>query len=86
MKAVRVYIDGFNLRFGIEQSGWKLNYKSFRSWLRDKYGATEATLFLGLVPDKFELIIAFNHTDMRLSFAQHLPLKTARSKAMLMEN
>ena len=34
------YVDASNLKFGIEQSGWKLDYKSFRSWLRDKFGAS----------------------------------------------
>ena len=52
------YIDASNLRFGIIQSGWKLDYKSFRSWLRDKFGVSKAILFMGLVPENFEL---YNH-------------------------
>lgn len=41
MKRV-AYIDASNLKFGVKQSGRKLNYKSFRSWLRDKFNVNEA--------------------------------------------
>ena len=49
---VIAYIDASNLKFGIKQSGWEIDYISFRSWLRDKFGVTKAILFLGLIPDK----------------------------------
>ncbi len=48
------YIDASNLKFGIKQSKWKLDYKSFRSWLRDKFGVSRAVLFIGLLPDNSE--------------------------------
>ena len=38
------YIDASNLRFWVAQSGWELDYKSFRSWLRDKFWVTKAIL------------------------------------------
>ena len=46
------YIDASNLKFGVAQSGWKFDYKSFRSWLRDKFGVSRATLFMGLIIEK----------------------------------
>ena len=52
------YINASNLKFGIEQSGWELDYKSFRSWLRDKFGVSRVILFMGLIPDNAEL---YNH-------------------------
>ncbi len=39
-----VYIDASNLKFGIKQSNWELDYKVFRSWLRDKFCASRAIL------------------------------------------
>jgi uncharacterized LabA/DUF88 family protein len=45
------YIDASNLKFGVEQSGWELDYKKFRGWLRDKFGVTHAKIFLGLRPE-----------------------------------
>ncbi|TSC55869.1 MAG: Uncharacterized protein G01um101418_558 [Parcubacteria group bacterium Gr01-1014_18] len=44
------YIDGANLYKGLEQLGWKLDYKRFRIWLSEKYRVSHAYLFLGLVP------------------------------------
>jgi hypothetical protein len=44
------YIDGANLHKGVEELGWKLDYKRFRTWLAEKYGVKEAYLFLGLIP------------------------------------
>jgi uncharacterized LabA/DUF88 family protein len=49
MKKVVAYIDASNLKFGVEQSNWKLDYVSFRSWLRDKFSVSKAIIFIGLV-------------------------------------
>jgi len=44
------YIDAANLYNGIKQLGWKLDYARFRIWLQDKYGISQAYLFIGLIP------------------------------------
>lgn len=44
------YIDGANLHRGIESQGWKLDYRKFKVWLREKYGVQTAYLFIGLIP------------------------------------
>src|SRR3990167_8923615 len=44
------YIDGANLHRGIESLGWKLDYRKFRVWLREKYGVQKAYIFIGLIP------------------------------------
>lgn len=49
------YIDGANLHKGIADLGWRLDYKRFRVWLRDKYGVETAYLFIGLMPEKKDL-------------------------------
>jgi uncharacterized LabA/DUF88 family protein len=43
------YIDGANLHKGVETLGWKLDYKKFRVWLRDKYSIEVAKIFMGKV-------------------------------------
>ena len=43
------YIDGANLHKGIEELGWRLDYKRFRVYLRDKYSVQRAYIFLGFV-------------------------------------
>lgn len=50
MKCI-AYIDASNLKFGIIQSNWELDYKSFRSWLRDKFRVETAILFMGHIPE-----------------------------------
>ena len=49
------YIDGANLHKGTASLGWKLDYKRFRIWLRDKYGIENAYLFIGLISDNKDL-------------------------------
>ncbi len=44
------YIDGANLHRGITDFGWKLDYKRFRIWLTEKYGVSNAYIFIGLIP------------------------------------
>ncbi|MBI2062426.1 MAG: NYN domain-containing protein [Candidatus Yanofskybacteria bacterium] len=49
------YIDGANLHKGIADLRWKLDYKRFRVWLKDKYGIETAYLFIGLVLENKDL-------------------------------
>jgi len=42
------YIDGANLYNGSNSLGWKLDYRRFRVWLKDKYSVERAYLFIGL--------------------------------------
>ncbi len=53
-----VYIDGANLHKGVAGLGWKLDYKKFRVWLKDKYSIEKAYLFLGLIP-KYKNLYTF---------------------------
>ena len=43
------YIDGANLHKGILELGWRMDYKRFRIFLREKYGVSKAYIFLGFV-------------------------------------
>jgi uncharacterized LabA/DUF88 family protein len=49
------YIDASNLKFGIAQSAWKMDYRKFHGWLRDKFGITQTLLFMGLKPENADL-------------------------------
>jgi len=44
------FIDSQNLNLAIQGQGWKLDFKRFRRYLLDKYGAVKAFLFIGFVP------------------------------------
>ncbi|MBI2049935.1 MAG: NYN domain-containing protein [Candidatus Staskawiczbacteria bacterium] len=43
------YIDGANLYNGTEELDWKLDYKKFRKWLKDKYNIINAYFFIGYI-------------------------------------
>ena len=45
------FIDSQNLYKSLHKDqGWKLDYGRFRVYLRDKYGVTNAFLFIGYIP------------------------------------
>lgn len=44
------FIDSQNIIQGVENLGWKLDWRRFRRYLYDKYNVTRAILFLGYVP------------------------------------
>ena len=50
MEKMNIYIDGNNLYRAAKELGFKINYKKFRGWLRQKYNPTNVYLFIGLVP------------------------------------
>ena len=52
---VIAYIDGANLHKGVEGLGWKLDYRRFRVWLKEKHKVETAYLFIGLVPGNKDL-------------------------------
>jgi uncharacterized LabA/DUF88 family protein len=74
------YVDASNLKFGIEQSGWKLNYKSFHSWLRDKFNVSKVILFMGLIPDNFEIYNYLQSIGYDISFKPTITSKEGRTK------
>lgn len=45
------FIDTQNLHLGIKSLGWRLDWKKFRIYLKEKYKVKNAFLFLGHVPD-----------------------------------
>jgi uncharacterized LabA/DUF88 family protein len=44
------FIDSQNLNLGVKSQGWKLDWRKFRQYLRNKYNASKAYLFIGKVP------------------------------------
>lgn len=46
-ETVYAFIDSQNLNLGVKSLGWKLDWRKFRLYLRNKYGVTTAFLFIG---------------------------------------
>lgn len=64
------YIDGANLHKGVDELGWKLDYRKFRSWIRQKFGVFEACLFLGLIPRNASLYTSLQSSGYKLFFKE----------------
>ncbi len=64
------YIDGANLHKGVVSSAWKLDYRRFRSWVRQKFGVTDAYLFIGLMSKHADLYTSLQSTGYKLVFKE----------------
>lgn len=64
------YIDGANLHKGVESSAWKLDYRKFRSWIRQKFNVDEASLFIGLMPKHANLYTVLQDAGYKLVFKE----------------
>lgn len=49
------FIDARNLNLGIQDLGWKLDYKRFKKYLQDKYKISTAYFFIGYLPNNKKL-------------------------------
>lgn len=47
---VYAFIDSQNLNLGVRSLGWKMDWRKFRQYLRNKYNVTKAYLFIGYLP------------------------------------
>jgi uncharacterized LabA/DUF88 family protein len=54
------FIDSQNLNLGIRSQGWKLDFKKFRIYLRDRFSVEQAFLFIGYVEGNQDL-----YTDLQ---------------------
>ena len=55
---VYAFIDSNNLHLGVLSQGWKLDWRKFRQYLRNKYNVNKAYLFIGQVAGN-EALYAF---------------------------
>ena len=49
------FIDSQNLHLGIRALGWKLDYRKFKIYLKEKYRVNKAYLFIGFIPSNQKL-------------------------------
>lgn len=62
------FIDAQNLNLGIQSLGWKLDYKKFRRYLKEKYAVEVAYMFLGYVPKNQRLYSSLQKAGFVLNF------------------
>jgi uncharacterized LabA/DUF88 family protein len=57
---VFAFIDSQNVNVSTQKFGWKMDWRKFRRFLKDKYGVTKAYMFIGYVPE-YEDMYEFLH-------------------------
>jgi uncharacterized LabA/DUF88 family protein len=62
------FIDSQNLNLGIRAQGWRLDYRKFRVYLKEKYGVSKAFLFLGYIPKNQQLYDALKQYGYEIIF------------------
>lgn len=62
------FIDAQNLYLGIRELGWKLDYKRFRVYLREKYQVSKAFIFIGYLKKNEGLYDALKRWGYTLIF------------------
>ncbi|HLZ14679.1 MAG TPA: NYN domain-containing protein [Candidatus Saccharimonadales bacterium] len=65
---VYAFIDSQNLNLGVRSSGWRIDYKKFRLYLKNKYGVDRAFMFIGLVSNNQKLYTKLQETGFILVF------------------
>ena len=84
------FIDSQNLNLGTSKNifrgkmllykGWKLDYKRFRIYLKDKYKAEKAFLFIGLIPENQKLYDSLTKYGFELIFKPTVKDRSGKPK------
>ena len=67
------FVDGNNLNMGIQAFGWKLDYKKFRVYLREKFGVKIAYYFIGYIQENQDLYSYLQNAGYILIFKPTIP-------------
>jgi uncharacterized LabA/DUF88 family protein len=67
------FIDSQNLNLGIQKLGWKLDYRKFRVYLKEKYAVEKAYLFIGFLPLNQVLYDNLQEAGFVLKFKPTIP-------------
>lgn len=69
------FIDSQNLNLGIKSQGWKLDWKKFRQYIRNKYNVSKAYLFIGQIAGNESLYTYLQESGYILIFKPTLEHK-----------
>jgi uncharacterized LabA/DUF88 family protein len=73
------FIDSQNLNLGVQSQGWKLDFKKFRIFIRDKYSVGKAFLFIGYIPANKNLYEHLKIDGYKLIFKPVLERKRGKT-------
>ena len=74
------FIDSQNVNLSIKELGWTLDFRRFRTYLKDQYGVNKVFLFIGYIPTNQDLYISLQSYGYVLVFKPTLTLPTGKPK------
>ena len=74
------FIDSQNLNLSIRALGWKLDFKRFGTYLKDKYDVSKAFLFIGYIEGNNELYKSLQEAGFICIFKPTLKYKDGTTK------
>ncbi len=74
------FIDAANLHLGVQNLGWKLDYRRFRVWLRERFAVQKAYIFIGYQPVQADLYRALQEFGYIVEFKPVLQLPDGKVK------
>lgn len=74
------FIDSQNVNLGVQSLGWKLDWKRFRVYLKEKYGVGKAFLFIGFIPENQMIYTFLQQAGFILVFKPVLAAKAKDAK------
>lgn len=74
------FIDGNNLILGLRDQDWKLDYKKFYRFLKDKYRVTKAFWFIGYISQNEKLYAKLGSAGFELIFKETVVDKSGKVK------
>ena len=77
---IYAFIDSQNLNLAIRDMGWKLDFARFRIYLKEKYGADKAYIFIGYMPSNQELYSFLQDSGYNCVFRPTLTDKDGKTK------
>lgn len=80
------FIDSQNLNLGIQRMGWKMDWRKFRQFLKDKYGVTQAYMFIGYMAENESLYEHMHELGYLVVLKPTIEMMTAHEIPELAEN
>ena len=62
------FIDSQNLNLGVRSQGWRVDYKKFRLFLKNKFNVDQAFMFIGMIPTNQSLYTELQSAGFILVF------------------
>jgi len=74
------FIDSQNVNLGVRELGWQLDFRKLRIYLREKYSAKIAYLFIGYLPENKNLYSSLQKKGYLLIFKPTIKDKQGKPK------